>query len=546
MPSCLGLYIENNLIKYAKVSKEKETKKIEAFGVKFYERVEDGIKQIIEETYSYKIPICINVSEENYNYFKMFALLKKTDLDKAIKTEFESYCTDKGFNVNVFEGRYAVTENLTENQQLKVIYISNNKIDLNKRMQLLEQYTLTGVYPLPIAIANLVETAPKENAVIVNIEEKTTITTIINQKIYDVKKLDEGSEDFLSKINLKENSYSKAYDVCKETTIYTSEGKELTEIQTGYLEEIMPTLYSIVGQVQKTINENMEKIQNVYITGTAALINNIDLYFQEYLEGAKCEVLKPNFVSKKPDINIKDYIEVNSAIAIALMGLGEGIEGMNFKKNTLMEQLKAIFAIEIGGKKSEKTGKIKGKTNIKLQNMFKNDLNQPLDKIEKGLLNAVAGLVILFVVYSGFSMVLKKEFNKKTEEVSQSIQNTNKQIEDIKQDSSNIKQQKDIYIDYIEELEKTAKIAQEKNKTKGAYPNLLNQLMNVIPTNVQIKSIEDKGDGKIEILVQSPKYEQIAFFIGSIKTEVILTNVISTSGQRSSDVITVKIEGELP
>ena len=546
MPSCLGLYIENNLIKYAKVSKEKENKKIEAFGVKFYERIEDGIKQVIEETYSYKIPICINVSEENYNYFNMFALLKKTDLDKAIKTEFESYCTDKGFNVNVFEGRYAVTKKLTENQQLKVIYISNNKIDLNKRMQLLEQYNLTGVYPLPIAITNLVETAPKENAVIVNIEEKTTITTIINQQIYDVKKLDEGSEDFLSKINLKENSYSKAYDVCKETTIYTSEGKELTEIRTGYLEEIMPTLYSIAGQVQKAINENMEKIQNVYITGTAALINNIDLYFQEYLEGATCEVLKPNFVSKTPDINIKDYIEVNSALAIALMGLGEGIEGMNFKKNTLKDQLKAIFTIEIGNKKTEKNGKTKAKSNINLQKIFKNDLKQPLDNIEKNLLNTAVGLLILFIVYSGFSLALKKEFVKKTEEVAQSIQNTNKQIENVKKDSSNIKQQKDIYSDYIEELEKTVKIAQEKNKTKGAYPNLLNQLMNVIPTSVQIKSIEDKGEGKIEILVQSPKYEQIAFFIGSIKTEVILTNVISTSGQKSSDIITVKIEGELP
>ena len=150
------------------------------------------------------------------------------------------------------------------------------------------------------------------------------------------------------------------------------------------------------------------------------------------------------------------------------------------------------------------------------------------------------------MVYSSFSMVLKKDFNTKTEEVSKSIQNTNQQIEKIKQDSSNIKQQKDIYTDYIEELEKTAQIAQEKNASKGAYPNLLNQLMNVIPTNVQIKSIEDKGNGKIEILVQSPKYEQIAFFIGSIKTEVILTDVISTSGQKNSDVITVKIEGVLP
>lgn len=540
MPSCLGLYIENNLIKYAKVSKEKETRKIEAFGVKFCERIEDGIKQVIEETYSYKIPICINVSEENYNYFKMFALLKKTDLDKAIKTEFESYCTDKGYNANVFEGRYAVTENLEESEQLKVIYISNNKIELNKRMQLLDQYRLTGIYPLPIAIANLVYTNPKENAIIVNIEEKTTITTIINQKIYDVKKLDEGSEDFLSKINLKENSYSKAYEVCKETTIYTAEGRELTEEQTGYLEDIMPTLYAIVGQVQKTINESMEKIQNVYITGTAALINNIDLYFQEYLEGTKCEILRPNFVAKTLDINIKDYIEVNSAVAIALMGLGEGVEGMNFKKNTIKDQLKGALTIDVGGKKGET------KSSGKLGKIFQNDLKQPLDTIEKNLLNAVVGLIILFVVYSGFSMMIKKEIDKKADEATKSVQNTNQQISSIEQDSSNIKQQKQIYTDYIEELTKTSQLVEERNKVKGAIPNLLNQLMNVIPTSVQIKSITDTGSGKIEILVQSPKYEQIAFFIGSIKTDVILTDVISTSGQKNSDMITVKIEGVLP
>lgn len=541
MPSCLGLYIENNLIKYAKVSKEKEAKKIETFGVKFYDKLEDGIAQVIEETYSYKIPISINISEENYSYFKMFSLLKKQDLDKAIKTEFESYCTDKGFNANVFEGRYAVTPDLGDEQKLKVIYVYNNKIDLNKRTQYLEGYKLSGMYPLPIAITNLVQTKPKENAMVVNIEAKTTITTIINQKIYDIKKIDEGSEDFLSKINLKENSYSKAYDVCKNTTIYTSEGKELTEEQTGYLEDIMPTLYSIVGQVQKAINETTEKINTVYITGTAALINNIDLYFQEYLDGIKCEILKPGFVSKTPDINIKDYIEVNSAISIALMELGEGISGMNFKSKSVQEQLKSMFTLEVG-----KKGGTKANSKNKKPTTIKNDLGEPLDKVEQNLLNTLAGIIILFIVYTGFSTMLKKEFNKKKEEATQSIQNTNEQIANIDKDKNNIRQQKDLYTDYIKELTKTSQIAEDKNKAKGAIPNLLNQLMNVVPTSVQIKSIEDKGDGKVEILVQSLKYEQIAFFIGSIKTEAILTNVVSTSGQKSSDTITVKIEGELP
>ena len=89
MPSCLGIYIEEHLIKYAKVSKEHENIKVEAFGIKFYDKIGDAISQVIEETYSQKTPISVNMSEEMYNYFDMFALLTKTDLQKAIKTEFE-------------------------------------------------------------------------------------------------------------------------------------------------------------------------------------------------------------------------------------------------------------------------------------------------------------------------------------------------------------------------------------------------------------------------------------------------------------------------
>lgn len=538
MASCLGLYIEGNLIKYAKVSKEKDVKKVEAFGIKFCERLEEGVKQIIDETYSYKIPVCINLSEENYQYFSMFALLSQKDLDKAIKTEFESFCADKGYNPNVFETRYAVVNERENEERLKVIFVAENKIELNKQVQLLQNYRLSGAYPLPIAITTLLnKDKSKKNCLIVNIEEKTTITTILNNKIYDVKVLEHGSRDFLDKINLKENSYQKAYEMCKETTIYTSDGKELTEEQTGYLEEIMPVLYPIVGQVQKVLNENIEKIENVYITGTASLINNVDLYFQEYLNNVRCEVLKPGFIPVTPDINIKDYIEVNSAIAIALMGLGEGIADMNFRKVPRNERLKAILNLEINGDVKSK---------MLESGLLTNDLKQPLDRTEKKLLNVVAGLLILFIVYSGFSLMLKSQFEKKNIEAEDSILNTRQQILLAQKDDNTIKQIKSDYTTRISNIEALNKRLEEKNKVKGSIPTLLNQLMNVIPTSVQIKSIQNIGDRHIEILVESPKYEQIAFFIGSIKTEVVLTNVISTSGQKSNDVITVKIEGDLP
>jgi len=113
MASCLGLYIESNVIKYAKVTKEREALKIESFGMKFYEKLGDAIKQIISETFSYKVPITVNLSEDMYNYFYMFSMLNKNDLKKAIETEFESYCYDKNVN-NFVQAIYQQNpENLT-------------------------------------------------------------------------------------------------------------------------------------------------------------------------------------------------------------------------------------------------------------------------------------------------------------------------------------------------------------------------------------------------------------------------------------------------
>ena len=322
MPSYLGMYIEDNLIKYAKVSKEKEKVKIDSFGIKFYSNISQAVKQIIEETYSFKTPISVNLTEETYQYFNMFSLLNKKDLEKAIKLEFESYCTDKGYNSNSLETRYAIVNNAEDKEKLKVINISDNKIELNKVQQKLDGYRIGTIAPVAMTIPNLTSPEKKENSLIVNIEEKTTITTVINGNVYEVETLDEGSKQILEKINLKENSYSKAYEICQNTTIYTADVQDFVEEQSRYLEDIMPTLYNVVGRVQKIINESVEKIGKVYITGTLSCVNNIDLYFQEYLGKVKCEILKPYFVQNIiKDVNIKEYVEVNSAISLALQGL---------------------------------------------------------------------------------------------------------------------------------------------------------------------------------------------------------------------------------
>lgn len=539
MTSCLGLYIEENLIKYAKVSKEHEDIKVESFGIKFYDKIDEAISQVIEETYSQKTPISINLSEEMYNYFEMFALLKKNDLQKAIKTEFESYCTDKGYNPNVFETRYAVVDNQLDKEKIKIIHIAENKIELTKRIQQIEGYKLANISPMSMSIPNLIHVNKNENCMIVNIENKTTVTTILDNKIFNIDVFDEGSTDILTKINLKENSYAKSYEICKNTTIYTSEGRELQDEETGYLEDIMPTLYTIVGKIKKMINSSTEKIDKVYITGTGALINNVDLYFQEYLTETTCEILKPSFVKQTKDISMKDYIEVNSAISIALMGLGEGISGMNFKKQTLADQIPDWLKIEVNPDKTKKEQK-------NLGGFFTWDLNQKLDKTEKSLLRVAVGLLLLVIIYSGFASLLNSQMSKKEEEAQASITETNNQISLANQDNQKIQSKTNEYTTLIKNLEEANDKLADRNKTRNAIPNLLNQIMSIIPENVQLTSIENISNTHIVINAQSNKYEQLGYLKAKIKADVILTNVISTAGQKDNNVVTVKIEGDLP
>lgn len=546
MAQCLGLYVEENIIKYAKVSKDHDNIKIESFGIKFYENLTNAINQIIEETYSYKTPISVNLSEEMYTYFNMFSLLSKKDLQKAIEVEFESYCSDKGYNPNVFEKRYALVNNTDDKEKIKVIHVAANKIEINKKLQDFSKYRLTNISPISMTIPNIADIAPRQNSIIVNIENKTRITTIIDQKIYDVETLDQGSEEILQKINIKENSFSKSYEICKNTTIYTAEGKELGEDTQGHLEDIMPTLFNIVGRVQKIINESLNRIETVYITGTASVINNIDLYFQEYLTSVKCEILKPYFIKKLiKETNIKDYIEVNSAISLALQGLNEGIEGMNFKKTTLADKLAITTS-----SKTEKTNKADNKksdTSKKKNGWDLNfDFSGKLDGVEYNLLRTAIGILIFIIIFGVFSTLLTNQINKKQEQIASLITNTNSQISLAKSDDTKLKTRKNEYTKLIQNLQELSDRINDINQSRNSIPNLLYEIMTVIPEDVQITSIQNTTKRHIVIEAQAEKYEQIGYFKAKLKSANILTDVISNSGVKEDKIVKVTIEGDLP
>ena len=541
MSSCLGLYIENNVIKYAKVTKDREILKIEAFGLKFYEKIGEALNQIVSETFSYNIPISVNMSEEIYNYFYMFSLLNKNDLKKAVETEFESFCFDKKLNKNAFEARYAISNEPDDKDKVKIIHVSTNKSSITKSLQPFSEYKVSTMTPIGTSIANIASIKPKENIIIVNIENKTTITSIINQKIYNVQKLEEGSEEILDKIESKENSYSKAYEICKNSTIYTMEGKELQDEENEYLDYIMPTLYKIATKLQEYVTTTTTRFEKIYITGTMSVVNNIDLYFQEFFQTEKCEILKPYFISDGIKINIKDYIEVNSAIAVAMQGLGYGIKNMNFKKPSIYDQLPDWLKVDVSLGKKEKKQKTKVNFNFSLKGK--------LDATEKWLLRGAAGVLMLTILYSGFSLYLDNKINEKISETEEISSYTDAQIALADNDINRVKQKANKYQEMENNLRNINSKIEDDMSLKGSVPNLLMQIASSIPQAVQVTEIENTSaneDRHVIIYAQSQYYDELGYFKARIKEDGILTNVVSTQGEKQGDFVKIVIEGDLP
>ncbi len=533
MQKCLGIYIESNLIKYAKVSKERNDFKVEAFGLRFYEDLGSEIKKIIEETFSFNVPISINLQNEKYLYFDVFALLSKKDIEKTVVTEFESFCNEKQYNTNAFEMRYALAQNNEDKEKIKAIDIYANKIQLNRQIEMLDGFKLDRVAPMPMTIGNIANLNKAENQIIVNMEEETSITTIVNQQIDNVEILEFGSRDVLDNINKIENSYAKAYELCKNTTIYTAEMEESGDEQ-PYLQYIIPVIYKIAQKLLDMTTQGTTKFQTIYLTGTLAAVNNIDLYFQEFLPNVECKLLKPKFLEDAvTKLNVKEYMEVNSAISLAVNQLGEGIQELNFRRVSTKEKLSKVLNIEI----NKKNG---GKFNVK------ESFKTKLDGSEIWFIRVSVILFMIFLIFCICSKLLSNSMLKKEDEIKELQSKEDTQIASINSNATSINSKTQKYQALISDLEEIDKKTNDIAASRNLIPNLLNQLMFVIPEKVQLVSIENTTGKTMSIKAQSDNYDQLGYFIATLKTNKILKNVVSSSGIKESGTINVTIEGDLP
>ena len=543
MQGCLGIYVQKNLIKYAKVSKDRSNLKIEAYGVKFYDGdIEKTIEQIVKETYSFQLPISINIGDEKYTYSNVIALLKAQDLEKAMDTEFEFFCNNNNLNKNTLEYRKISSPSTEDRDKLRVVYSYVDKSSVVQTLQLLDKFKIQNVSPIAITIPNLNKALVQEDCLIVNLEEETEVTTIINGKIYSVDKIETGMGKILRFIEERENSIQRAYEVCKNTTVYTKSGQNLKVDGNEYLDDIITILFEIIDRIKEIVVRNGVDISSIYLTGMGLVINNIDLLFQENWIDKKCEILVPYFIEKtNVKINIKDYIEVNSAISLAIQGLDNKNQEINFDESKMtFQKFMTILTSDVGKGTKIKTKRPKQKLTAK------DIANLELDFTDRILLTVVAGLLLVIILFIGVTEVLSRQINEKIFVADNVISASQKEISKINQYTTMVNARTSEYQSLIDKIDSANSKVSEEYSSKNAIPNLLNKIMYAIPVGVQLLSIENQSGKDIVITAQAEKYDQLGYFKAALEEEGILTDIVSTKGVKQGDLISITITGKLP
>ena len=564
MQSCLGIAIGNKIIKYAKVEKANEKFNIISYGIRFYDELElqSTIKQIVLETGSNNVPVSINIRDEKYYYFDIFGMGNSSYVKEAINTEFGNYCSQNKLIENEYVGRSTYTKDVINTDQDKVIYTYVKKNELAELYNQFSGIRLTTVVPMPTTIQNIARIEKGKNLLIVDLDDKTTITTIINQHVYNVDLLSTGLKEAIDRINTKENSYSKTYDVLKNMSIYTNamSASDYNLSSSEYLQYVVPSLFKINQELQD-IAKNYNRIDKIYLTGIGTVINNVDLYFQEYFQNTKVEILKPFFIEEDDSskVNIKDYIEVNPAIALAIQGLGYGIDSLNFRQNDTWQQIKNFLNFDLSTLKDKikiKSSNDSGKPNklaekIKLPKIDMS-FSGSFDGTEIALIRDCIVILIAIIIFCIGSTMVSKQIEAKNQEVDDILTDTNQQISLANSDDSKIQQKTSDYQRYKTNLENTSSIIEVKRSRKNQITNLLLKLVDQIPKEVTLDSIkqtEQTQNGQttehIEIKAHSKKYEQLAYFKAKLKNTGTLDNVLSTEATKSGENISITISGDL-
>ena len=428
---------------------------------------------------------------------------------------------------------------------MKAINVSIEKNTLDSKKALFEKYNLATIEPLPIGIMNLIKLNNDSNELIVNMEEKTTLTFCENGQIDKIDEIETSIMETIREISKQENSQTKAYEILKNTTISS---QDMDTVQDGneYMDIIVPTLFKMLNEIKEKMDQYGRQITKIYFTGTGIVINNVDMYFQDRLNDIQCDLVKPSFLdSQSLKIGIKDYIEVNSAISLALSGLQSGNE-LNFANKNAFN----IQGLEIAGLPKGKGDKVKS---------LKETAGEKLDAFEKLVVRLLVLAIIFIMIYATLTKSLYTNMEQKLTDTDQKTRETQASIVSMSKTKTSVEYLTSEYESLISKLNNESVQNGQAVYRSDEINNFLTKLKTIIPTEVKLVSLENTQSRHFVIQARAAKYQQLGYFKALLETatsegtsyKAILENVKASTGIRyhdsdtNEDYVLVTIEGDL-
>lgn len=316
MASALGIFIDRNIIKYAKLNGTKDKLKVESYGMKYGENHKELLKQIIEETNSSKNNVVINAAEIHYEETSIFSMLKKKDYDKAVEVAYEEIIDKQKLRPELLEYGYILSKNPADSEKLHVLLGIQEKGAMETRANLFGQNVmLYSQMPIGISISNIYENPLP--ALIVNIEEDTYITEIYDTEPIKVTRIATGTKNIIDTINNEENSISKSYEVLRNMVLPTDDMDQISFEGNEYAPVIVSEVMKIVSEIKSVMKKRPGIYKKIYISGTGATISNLETFIEKLIDDVECDILRPAGIEGQKKVAIKEYVDVNSAIALA-------------------------------------------------------------------------------------------------------------------------------------------------------------------------------------------------------------------------------------
>lgn len=541
MSSCLGFCVNDNIVKYAKMTMDNNKNIVlETYGVRYVkESVKKVLSNIIDETNSSKDLIAINTQKDLFVNYSMFnqSGTKSFSADVA-KMEFESWCEKNGkvpskysyvykvADVVNTENKYNATLNIIEKETIN----EYNDIGMNK---------LSNMIPVQFLMNRLVP-QDEENYILVNLDDRLSISVVAEKKLVDFRSYDFGMKELVYRFSTLLGSYQKAYEACKQLNVYSDEetnnDKRLEEIAEPILQEILKSVAVVV---------NKYKSQNtkVILSGQGIVFTNIDVLFREYLN-VKCDILKPDFLKDTSNIrNLAEALETTEAMAIALETVSPREPNLSYIKTAskLKNKFNKLLSKEQKAEKAREKNKIANEKRANNLNL-REENTVPIVTCF-GIVCAL--IVIAYVVFTSiYSSSVNKTLNNIETAKTKIVEQKTKVTSDISYINKNLSE----YQKVNEKVEEVVQDIEENNISRYSTYNVASFLQNMIkvtPQNIQILTIKSDDNKNIVMKVKADKYSTLGYFISELKLNGPLKNVKIMSVQNSTSTV-VEIGGELP